>query len=56
MLRAEERRQRDVGIFEQPVGGVRKARVDRRRVADEPDAAAGDQATIDASAGDRCRA
>ena len=47
MLRAEERRERDVGILEQPIGGMRKARVNRRRVADEPDTASGDQVTID---------
>ena len=47
MLRAEERRERDVGILEQPVGGMREAGVDRRRVADEPDAASGNQPAID---------
>ena len=47
MLRAEECRERDVRIVEQPVGGMRQAGVDRRRVAHEPDAAAGNQPAID---------
>ena len=48
VLRPEERGQRDVRVVVQPVGGVREAAVDRCRVADEPDAAAGNQAAIDA--------
>ena len=47
MLRPEERRQRDVRILMQPVGGVRQAAVDRGRVADQADAAAGNQRPID---------
>ena len=39
--------ERDVRILEQPIDDVREARVDRRRVADEPDTASGDQVTID---------
>ena len=46
MLRTEERRERDVGILEQPIGGMRKLRVNRRRVADQPDTASGDEVTI----------
>ena len=47
MLRPEERRQRDVRIRMQPIGGVRQAAVDRGRVADQTDAAAGNQTSID---------
>ena len=35
-----------VRIREQPIGAVREVRIDRRRVADEADAAAGDQPAV----------
>ena len=38
VLRAEERRQRDVGIVAQAVGGVLEAGVHRRRIAHQADA------------------
>ena len=47
MLRPEERGQRDIGIAVQPVGAVGEGGVDRRRVADEADAAARNQTAID---------
>ena len=47
MLGAEEGCKRDFGIFEQPVGSMRQAGINRRRVAHEPDAAAGNQPAID---------